>query len=178
LQVPRISISPPQFPARSLGRDHRPHRGNLRRFSIGVRDAPPDTDTVRTHLLRASVRHTDARKEARRRFGRSDRSALPYGPADRPQRACFPCPFSAARSRMKMSRFSPLGPGIGQAISFDDRNRLARVLIWPIPAPNSCVLGVGPRKQCAIRHMPMPSLRLQAGFLAEKSGRFLSILLC
>src|SRR5438874_13368791 len=108
---------------------------------------------------------------------RSDRSALRYRPADRPQLACFPCPFSAARSRIKMNRFSPLGPGIGQAIRFDDRDRLARVLIRPIPAPNSCVLGVGPCNQCAIRHMPMPSLRIQARFLAGESGRFLSILL-
>src|SRR5262245_30848455 len=77
-----------------------------------------------------------------------------------------------------MSRFSPLGPGIGQAIRFDDRDRLARVLIRPIPAPNSCVLGVGPRNQRAIRHMLMPSLRLQAGFLTEESVRFPSILIC
>lgn len=74
-----------------------------------------------------------------------------------------------------MSRFSPPGPGIGQAIGFDDRDRLARVLIRPIPAPNSCVLGVGPRNQCAIRHMPMPSLRLEAGFLAGESGSSLTI---
>src|SRR3954453_22900910 len=76
-----------------------------------------------------------------------------------------------------MTRFSPLGPGLGQAIRFDDRDRLARVLIRPIPAPNSCVLGVGPRNECAIRHMVMPSLRLPAGFLAGESGLFLSILL-
>jgi hypothetical protein len=109
--------------------------------------------------------------------GRSDRSTLRYWPADRRQLACFPCPFSAARSRIKLSRFSTLGPGVGQAITFDDRDRLARVLIRPIPAPKSCVLGVGPRNQCAIRHMPMVSLRLQASFLARESGHSLSILL-
>src|SRR5262249_3690529 len=51
------------------------------------------------------------------------------------QLACFPCPFSAARSRIKMSRFSALGPGIGQTIGFDDKDRLARVSITAHPGP-------------------------------------------
>src|SRR5947209_2196528 len=46
-----------------------------------------------------------------------------------------------------------------------------------IPAPISCVLGVVPRSQCAIVHMPMPSLILEAGSLTGESGRSLRILL-